>query len=91
LDNVRELGADPKKPYFVYKDDVLTLDDSFRDSALYRASQTTLAKLSNRLAEYSPVLQLLYRVKNQIVGNIMQRKQADRSEISTSVWRGWAR
>ena len=66
-DNSRELVADPKKPYFVYKDGVLTLDISFRDSAIYRASQTAIAQLGNWLTDYSRVLQLVYQGKNRLM------------------------
>ena len=66
-DNSRELTSDSKKPYFIYKDGALTLDASFRDSAVYRASQTTLAKLGNRLTDYSHVLQLIYRGKDKLL------------------------
>ncbi|MGH7832468.1 MAG: SGNH/GDSL hydrolase family protein [Candidatus Binatia bacterium] len=65
--NLRELAADPKRPYFIYKDGALTLDASFRDSAVYRASETTIARLGTRLTDYSRLLQLVNRGKKQLM------------------------
>jgi lysophospholipase L1-like esterase len=65
--NFRELAADPKRPYFIYKDGALTLDASFRDSAVYRASETTIARLGNWLTDYSRVLQLINQGKKQLM------------------------
>jgi lysophospholipase L1-like esterase len=65
--NNRELMGDPKRPYFVYKDGVLTLDASFRDSAVYRASETAIARLGNWLTDYSRVLQLVDQGKRRLM------------------------
>ncbi|HEY3306294.1 MAG TPA: SGNH/GDSL hydrolase family protein [Candidatus Binatia bacterium] len=75
-DNLRELSGDPKRPYFVYQDGALTLDASFRDSAIYRASETALARLGAWLTDYSRVLQLLYLGKNRLVRIVLYPRPA---------------
>jgi lysophospholipase L1-like esterase len=75
-DNFRELAGDPKRPYFVYQDGALTLDASFRDSAVYRASETILARLGQWLTDYSRVLQLLYGGRHRLVRIVLYPRPA---------------
>jgi len=74
-DNFRRLGTDPRRPFFVYKDGKLELDMSFRNLAIHRASRTTLARAKVLLTDYSRVLQLLSRVKNQGMGTMLLRSR----------------
>jgi hypothetical protein len=76
-DNFRGLAADPRKPFFVYRDGKLEQDMSFRNLAVHRASLTRLARLVALLTEYSRVLQLLHRVKNQVIGAMLFRQNPE--------------
>ena len=57
-DNLRAFDStDPTRPYFVYSNGELVLDDSFRNSAAYRARQTLLASFGYSVITYSRVVQ----------------------------------
>jgi hypothetical protein len=77
-DNFRGLGTDPRRPFFVYKNGRLEPDMSFRNLAVHRASLTRLARLGVLLTEYSRVLQLLYKVKNQGIGAMLRRQNPEK-------------
>jgi hypothetical protein len=77
-DNFRGLGADPRRPFFVYKDGRLEPDMSFRNLPVHRASLTTLAWLGVWLTDYSRVLQLLHNVKNQGIGAMLRRQNLEK-------------
>jgi hypothetical protein len=65
-DNVRAFGADPMRPYFVYRNGELVLDDSFRNLAAYRARQTVVAGMGYWAINYSRVVQLTNAAQHKI-------------------------
>lgn len=56
-DNVRALKRTEEIPYFVYKDNRLTLDDSFKDSRAFRWRQSALSRFGRWLRDHSRVVQ----------------------------------
>ena len=78
--NVRALEGDPIRPYFVYKNDHLELDASFRDSSGYRIRQHLLTKVLYKVMAYSRVLQLLNEGKNRL--NAMLARTLQKAEGS---------
>jgi len=64
--NSRALQNDPMRPYFIYKDGGLVFDASFRDLAAFRARQTIFAKFVYWALNYSRVLQVINKVKNNL-------------------------
>jgi hypothetical protein len=56
-DNVRALKRTDEIPYFVYKDNRLTLDDSFRDARAFRWRQSALSRFGRWLRDHSRVVQ----------------------------------
>lgn len=65
LGNSFILKQNPSKPYFTRRDGALILNDSFRDSRIFRAKQTLPARINYWLLDRSRVFQLLYQVKNK--------------------------
>jgi hypothetical protein len=66
-DNVRAFGGDPMRPYFVYRNGELVLDESFRNLAAYRARQTVVASMGYWALNYSRVVQLMNAAQHKIV------------------------
>ncbi len=64
--NLRALENDPRIPYFVYRGDVLALDNAFLDSWRYRQPGRLLLGIGYRLAGVSRILQVANRAKNVI-------------------------
>jgi hypothetical protein len=82
--NLQALDGDPIKPYFVYRDNQLVLDDSFRNLAEFRARKTTLASVGYQVVNYSRLLQVVNQAKNQIKSQFREARQqtiASQSEV----------
>lgn len=56
-DNVRELKKTDQVPYFVVRDDKLTLDDSFRTTRTFRWRQSLLSRFGRWMTDHSRVIQ----------------------------------
>jgi hypothetical protein len=74
-DNSRAFGSDPMRPYFVYRNGELVLDDSFHNLAAYRARQTLLASIGYRAINYSRVVQVMNAARHKIAAGMRQRSQ----------------
>jgi hypothetical protein len=75
-DNLRAFdSADPMRPYFVYSNGELVLDDSFRNLAAYRARQALLANFGYWVLNYSRVVQVMNAAQNMIVKVAQNRSQ----------------
>ena len=57
IDNFRILKKTDKIPYFVYKDNQLTLDDSFKNSRAFLAQQSRINRFGRWLRDHSRVVQ----------------------------------
>ena len=57
IDNSRVLKKTDKIPYFVYNDNRLTLDNSFRDSRAFLGGQSRINRFGRWLREHSRVVQ----------------------------------
>jgi hypothetical protein len=58
-DNSRALKKTEEIPYFVYHDNHLTLDDSFRDSRVFRLRQSGISRFGRWLRDHSRVVQAI--------------------------------
>jgi hypothetical protein len=58
-DNSRALKKTEEIPYFVYHDNHLTLDDSFRSSRLFRLRQSGISRFGRWLRDHSRVVQAI--------------------------------
>jgi hypothetical protein len=58
-DNVRALKRTEEIPYFVYKENRLTLDDSFKDSRAFRWRQSALSRFGRWLRDHSRMVQAI--------------------------------
>lgn len=56
-DNSRVLKKTDEIPYFVFKDDRLTLDDSFKNSRAFRLRQSAVSRFGRWLRDHSRVVQ----------------------------------
>ena len=75
-DNLRSFGSNPMRPYFVYRNGELVLDDSFRDSAAYRARQTLVVSLGYWAISHSRVVQVAYAAYDKVAAHIRYRPQS---------------
>ena len=82
-DNLRAFGSNPMRPYFVYRNGELVLDDSFRNLAAYRARQTLVASLGYWAITYSRVVQIIYAAQDKIVAYIKYRPQSQNEAKSS--------
>lgn len=58
-DNSRALKKTEEVPYFVYHDNHLTLDDSFRNSRVFRLRQSGISRFGRWLRDHSRVVQAI--------------------------------
>jgi len=58
-DNLRTLKKTDEIPYFVYPDNRLTLDDSFKNSRAFRMRQSGLSRFGRWLRDHSRVVQAI--------------------------------
>jgi hypothetical protein len=58
-DNSRALKKTEEIPYFVYHDNHLTLDDSFRNSRVFRLRQSGISRFGRWLRDHSRVVQAI--------------------------------
>ncbi len=65
------------RPYFIYRDGELVLDDSFRNLPAYRVRQTLVASLGYWAINYSRVIQVVNAVQHTITGLIRNRSQGE--------------
>ena len=61
--SVRELELDPLRPYFVFRDGRLELDDSFRDESAYRFRESKLAGILYAVIDDFRLMQLANRAR----------------------------
>lgn len=75
--NLRALENDPRVPYFVYRGNVLALDNGFLRSWRYRPAGRLFCALGYRLMDASRILQLANRAKNVfLAGRAAARQRA---------------
>ena len=58
-DNLRALKKTDEIPYFVYRDNQLTLDDSFKNSRAFRLQQSGISRFGRWLRDHSRVVQAI--------------------------------
>lgn len=58
-DNLRALKKTDEIPYFVYQDNHLTLDDSFRNSRAFRLRQSAVSRFGRWLRDHSRLVQAM--------------------------------
>jgi hypothetical protein len=58
-DNLRALKKTDEIPYFIYRDNQLTLDDSFKDSRAFRLRQSLVSRFGRWLRDHSRVVQAI--------------------------------
>jgi hypothetical protein len=63
IENSRALIGEPLRPYFELHGDKLVLDTSFRQTSIFRNSQTRLRHLKRRAVDHSRLLQLLSKAR----------------------------
>jgi hypothetical protein len=91
--NSRALEGDPMRPYFIYKDDELVLDGSFRISPEFRMRQTLIARCIYGVINYSRTLQILNHFKNTVEAKRREARvknqsiQSDEVGIDTAVYK----
>jgi hypothetical protein len=83
--NSRALEGDPMRPYFMYKDGELVLDDSFRISPEFRMRQTLIARCIYGMINYSRTLQVLNQFKNVIETKLREARVKNQSIQSVEV------
>ena len=75
--NVRSLEGDPMRPYFVYKDDALVLDTSFRQLPGFRFRQSIMRNGGYWLLDHLRTLQLLREPRRFIKGGENSQPQSE--------------
>jgi hypothetical protein len=70
--NVQALEQDPMRPYFVYQDNTLVLDDSFRQYSGWRFRQRIMRNGGYWLIDHSRILQLLNEARSVIKAWVTQ-------------------
>lgn len=73
--NVRALEQDPMRPYFVYQDDALLLDASFRETFGWRVRGALLRNGGDWLMDHLRSFQLLNEARYFIKGRVTQMNQ----------------
>ena len=58
-DNLRALKKTDEIPYFIYRNNQLTLDDSFKNSRAFRLRQSGISRLGRWLRDHSRVVQAI--------------------------------
>jgi len=58
-DNLRALKKTDEIPYFIYRDNQLTLDDSFKNSRAFRLRQSGISRFGRWLRDHSRVVQAI--------------------------------
>jgi hypothetical protein len=74
-DNSRALRADPRRPYFVYRNSELMLDDSFRNESSYRARQTMMGRVGYWALNHFRVAEVMNAAKHKVRTYLQQRSQ----------------
>lgn len=75
--NLRELELDPLRPYFVYRDGELVLDDTFLTEPAYQFRQSAPARTLYAVINHSRVLQLANRVRQILKARAVAAQQSD--------------
>ena len=77
-DNSKLLSKKKYRPYFIYQEDKIIIDNSFRDSKPYVLLKSNLGQLIIKMSSYSRIVQLLREiyVKNYF------KKKVDRKKIN---------
>lgn len=63
-DNSKEISGSYPRPFFSEQNGKLQLDESFRDSAIYRMKSSQTWEFLQTISKYSRLLQLVNKVKN---------------------------
>lgn len=80
-ENLRALDGDPMRPYFVYRDQDLVLDTSFRSANAYRRRVSWYGRVAFTLLQHSRLLQAVYRAKDLIA----VRQREGQAEVAGEV------
>ena len=82
--NLRILERDPMRPYFVYRNGKLELDDSYKETRAYKNRTGILARYLYASVNYSRVLQVLNEFKNRLSAYIREARSGGGAE-----YRAW--
>jgi hypothetical protein len=77
-ENHPDLDANSMRPYYVFRDGGLELDDSFLERAAYRGRQSLRWRVGVAASEYSRVVQLFNEFRNRSVDALRTRAEAER-------------
>ncbi|MDT7542127.1 MAG: hypothetical protein QOE33_2031 [Acidobacteriota bacterium] len=73
-DNSRALKKTDEVPYFVYRDNQLALDDSFRATRAFRLRNSTLSRLGAWIHDHSRVIQAIHQAQYALKNFIARRR-----------------
>jgi hypothetical protein len=73
-DNSRALKKTDEIPYFVYRDDKLTLDDSFRTSRSFRLRSSALTRLGTWIRDSSRAVQAIHQAQYALKNYLARRR-----------------
>jgi len=76
-DNSKTLSNRSYRPFFIYKNNDLVLDNSFRESKPYLLLKSRIGQLAIKLSEYSRIVQIL---KEVYVTQYFKKKKKNRSK-----------
>jgi hypothetical protein len=76
-DNSRALKKTDEVPYFVYRDNQLTLDDSFRTTRAFRLRTSALSRLGAWIHDHSRVIQAIHQAQYALKSFIARRRARD--------------
>jgi lysophospholipase L1-like esterase len=80
-ENTRALDGDPMRPYFLYANQDLLLDASFRSSDAYRRRASWYGRVGFTLVQHSRLLQAVYRAKDLVTA----RQREGQGEVTEGV------
>lgn len=75
-DNSEKLTAVPG-PYFIYRDDQLVLDDSFRNSRSFKLKSSAPWLMFQKISNYSRIIQLINKVRSRIAHSNTPRSEVN--------------
>ncbi|HZG54825.1 MAG TPA: SGNH/GDSL hydrolase family protein [Pyrinomonadaceae bacterium] len=79
-DNSRPLKKTDEIPYFVYRDGQLTLDNSFRETRVFRLRHSTLSHAGRWLREHLRVIQALHQGQYALKNYLASRRASAASK-----------
>ena len=80
-DNSKKLSRKKYRPFFIYKDGELIIDNSFRDTKTYILLKSKLGRTVSKLSDYSRIMQFMkeFYIKWHF-GNLVMKKQNDKQD-----------